>query len=176
MWCLHSFSCIDLNICVAHVSIAKGLLLADTTLRHQPVHSRGTAMNTSPELNGTHFSAPILLCCHELCMVTFLIHFRRTKHFPLQDTDFDYPKSSRCVEFQKQFCCPFASAKSQAVFRFLSIYFVHSSSLFYAMTLPQNPTTTALDPASMGVIWEEAQEGISPPSLAGSVPFSTKVL
>lgn len=27
----------------------------------------------------------------------------------------------------------------------------------------------------MGVIWEEAQEGILPPRLAGSVPFSTKV-
>lgn len=26
------------------------------------------------------------------------------------------------------------------------------------MTLPQNPTSTTLDPASMGVIWEEAQE------------------
>lgn len=69
----------------------------------------------------------------------------------------------------------FASAKSQSVFKFLSVYFVHSSSFFDAMTLPQNPTTTALDPASKGVIWEEAQEGILPQSLAGLVPFSTKV-
>lgn len=57
---------------------------------------------------------------------------------------------------------PFASAKSQAVFRFLSIYFVHSSPLIYAMTLPQNQTTTGVDPASMGVIWEEAQEHRGP--------------
>lgn len=159
-----------------HISIAKCLLLAGTTPRHQPVHGHCTAMNTSPELHGTHFPAPILLCCHRLYIVTFSTHFRElnTVLYKMQilairslPNDWNF-KSSSSVS-------PFASAKSQAVFGFLSIYFVHSSSLFYGTILPQNPTTTALDPAGMGVIWEEAGAwGILSWSLAGTVPFSTK--
>ena len=41
-------------------------------------------------------------------------------------------------------------AKSLSVFRFPSTYlrFAHSSPFFYSMTLPQDSTRTALDPAS----------------------------
>lgn len=145
---------------MAHVFIAKCCLLADITLKHQTVRSHCTAMNASTEVNGTHFPAQILLWCRGFSTVTFLRHFRCAKHCPFQDaleqilTDiFQMRGILNAIPIFS-----FGLAKSQAVLRFLSIYLrlVHSSSLFYSVTLPQDTTRTALDPASTGFIREEA--------------------
>lgn len=136
--------------------------MADVTLKHQTMRSHCAAMNASTEVNGTRFPAPILLCGRGFSTVTFLRHLRSAKHCPFQDaleqilTDiFQMHGILNAIPIFS-----FGLAKSQAVLQFLSIYLrlVHSSSLFYSATLPQDTTRTALDPASTGFIHEEARE------------------
>lgn len=70
----------------------------------------------------------------------------------------------------------FGLAKSQAVFRFLSIYLrsAYSSSLFDSMTLPQD-TRSALDPGSAGFTYYRLMTTADlATTLAGGVHFSTK--
>lgn len=138
------------------------LPMADVTLKHQTMRSHCAAMNASTEVNGTRFPAPILLCGRGFSTVTFLQHLRSAKHCPFQDaleqilTDiFQMHGILNAIPIFS-----FGLAKSQAVLQFLSIYLrlVHSSSLFYSATLPQDTTRTALDPASTGFIHEEARK------------------